>query len=524
MFNRHLARWTVLLLTLWVPAVAAGGRLQNKINGVVQSSGLGKTKVALVVADADNGQELAELNPGQSMIPASNMKLLATATALGVLGPQFMFRTELRLVRPHDWQRLPGAAVADPEFDPQHGPVLIVHGDGDPAFCDLEVMRQHDMDIEQLLQIWVEAVRNTGVARIQRLIIDDRVFDQQRFHASWPAQQMNMWYCAQVAGLNVNTNCLDVYVIPTSPGQTPQVHFSPVAQFLSPSNRAVTSSSDTFWISRRPQTNEITYWGKVKSRRTKPYRVTIHDPAMFFGQLLTNRLRDAGIQVDRFNKPDPNDLMPQGAVLHAVQTTLPVILSRCNKDSQNLYAEALLKRSGRRFTGTPGSWDNGAAAVRAFLNQRIGPKSASVIVADGSGLSRFNQVTPRVVVDLLENMHHDKAIGPLWRDSFSISGVDGTLRKRFRRELAGRVYGKSGYIDGVSCLSGYLVLPDTSPVAGRIHADGMGERTIAFSFLFNDIQPPVYVHKIKKLQEKLIDLIHQEMALQTAARTTGVKR
>ena len=93
----------------------------------------------------------------------------------------------------------------------------------------------------------------------------------------------------------------------------------------------------------------------------------------------------------------------------------------------------------------------------------------------------------------------------------NVGGVDGTLRNRFRRNLAGRVYAKSGRIDGVSCLSGYLVLPGPPSVDGRVRFDGSGERTIAFCFLFNNIQPPVHVHKIKKLQENLINLISQEV-------------
>ena len=115
------------------------------------------------------------------------------------------------------------------------------------------------------------------------------------------------------------------------------------------------------------------------------------------------------------------------------------------------------------------------------------------------------------MVDLLKSLHHDKELGQIWRHTLSISGVDGTLRNRFGRELAGRIFGKSGYINGVSCLSGYLVLPGPPSADGRVAFDGGGERTIAFCMMFNNIRPPVYVHKIKKLQERLIDLVRQEL-------------
>ena len=380
-------------------------------------------------------------------------------------------------------------------------------------------MREHDMDIDQLIQMWVEAVSGAGVRKIQQIIVDDRVFDRQMIHPSWPNDQLNMWYCAQVSGLNMNRNCLDVYVEPTFRGQSPRVTISPSVDFLKPSNRSVTGHSDTFWISRKLNTNELTYWGKIRNHRSIPYQVTIHDPATFFAKLLANRLRQSGIEIDSIRKPDMDDLIPSGEALHAVQTTLPVVLARCNKDSQGLYAEALLKRTGRQFTGSQGSWSSGAAAVRAFLNDQVGPRSATVIIADGSGLSRHNRLPPRVMIDLLSNMHQHKELGPVWRESLSISGVDGTLRNRFGRRLVGRVYGKSGYIDGVSCLSGYLVLPGPPTAGGRVAFDGSGERTIAFCMMFNEIRPPV--HKIKKLQERLVDLIHDEVTASVVSNRVG---
>jgi len=518
MFVRHLGVPFALLLILLVPA-GAFGRLQGKAHRVIQSSGLSKTQYAMMVVDLDRNEKLLDINSADQLIPASNMKLFVTAAALDMLKPDFVFRTELRLIKPHHWQEEPDWVVADPAFDPNNGPVLVIKGDGDPAFCDVQVMRQYDMSIEQLLQIWVQAVNNTGIQSIQRLVVDDRVFDRQLVHSSWPVDQLNMWYSAQVAGLNMNRNCLDIFVQPTRPGQSPLVSILPVADFLNPSNRAVTGGSDTFWVSRKLQTNELTYWGRVKSRRSTPYHVTIHDPPIFFTNLLADRLRKAGIEIQSIDKLHRDDVVPAGVALHAVQTTMSVVLNRCNKESQNLYAEALLKRLGRRFTGSPGSWKNGVAAVRTFLNRQIGSRSASVIIADGSGLSRLNRITARAMVNLLQKMHQNKLLGPEWRRSLSIGGVDGTLRNRFRH-LAGSVFAKSGSIDGVNCLSGYLVLPGPPSVEGGIRFDGSSERTIAFSFLFNNIKPPVYVHKIKSLQEKLINLIIQDV--QQSAKPVGV--
>ena len=502
--GRPLTRWAITLVLVFAPAAARGGGLQLKVEQLISAAGLKNTSVALLITDLNTGDELATIEANQPMVPASNMKLLITAAALHLLGPDYVFRTELRLIEPQDWVGMTLPAVVDEKFDPRGDPVLVVVGDGDPAFCDPKVLRQHDLNTQQLLQAWIDVIRGTGLKGFQMLLMDDRVFDHQFVHPSWPVDQFNAWYSAQVAGINFNDNCLDVYVEPTTPAQTPEVYLFPSSPFLSPLNRAVTGKSDTFWISRKIDTNELTFWGQVKNNRTAPFHVTIHDPPIFLGHLMEDRLTTSGTRVRSLARPARDDLLPPGRLLHAVQTTLPLVLQRCNKDSQNLFAEALLKRMGRAFTGTPGSWGNGTAAMRAFLNRLIGPRSATVIVADGSGLSRDNRVTARILVELLTKMHRDPLRGPLFRESLSIGGTDGTLRNRFHNGR-GRVYGKSGYINGVSCLSGYLVMPaDTG-------GPDTGDHTVAFSLLFNGIKPPVYAHHIKRLQDKIVNLIEQEV-------------
>lgn len=516
MFIR-LTRQVFFAIVLFLsPALALAG-IQTQVHEIVRSAGLQNTKVAIFIADLDNNNELVAINIDEPMIPASNMKLFVSAAALHILGPDHVFRTELRLADNDDRMTEQHDNVSAPASKPatDDGSILIIHGDGDPAFCDPKVLQNHNLDTEQLLQTWVQAVQDAGVDKVQRLIVDERVFDRKLIHPSWPSDQLNMWYCAQIAGLNINTNCIDVYVDPTQLNQSPRIKIFPDSPFITTLNRAITGRKDTFWISRKPNTNELTFRGQVKNRRTAPVYATIHDPPKFLGQLLASRLEKIGITVKSINRPAPDELLPPTRTLHVVQTTLPLVLQRCNKDSQNLYAEALLKRTGRKFTGSPGSWENGAAAVRAFLNRQIGARGAMVVITDGSGLSRNNRITTRVMINLLQAMWQDATRGPLFRESLSIGGRDGTLRKRFKQGLTGRVYGKSGYIDGVSSLSGYLILPEDPADNNR------QERTIAFSFIFNNIKPPIYVHHIKKLQNELIQLIDQHVASMPAVGIGG---
>ena len=169
-----------------------------------------------------------------------------------------------------------------------------------------------------------------------------------------------------------------------------------------------------------------------------------------------------------------------------------------------MFAEALLKRMGREFTGAAGSWDNGSAAVRRYLSEELGGRGAAVSIADGSGMSRENRVSARLFVDVLRAAYRDPEVGPVFLDSLSIGGEDGTLRKRFTRDMIGSVHGKSGYINSVSCLSGYLVFDET--------VDGEPSRVVAFSMLFNGFKPPVYAHKIKQIQNRLVRVIDKAAA------------
>ena len=479
---------------------ATGANIEAQARALIQTADLRQTVVGLMARDVHTGDVLVAVNPDERMIPASNMKLITTAAALELLGPDYTFQTEWRLI----------------DEDPQAA-VLVLKGDGDPALGDPELLLEQDLDATALLDHWVDLTSKTGVRRVQTLIIDDRVFDQQFVHPDWPVDQLNQWYCAEVAGLNFHDNCLDLYPQPTVRGHAPRVGMLPEAPFVEVINRAVTGDADTFWIHRRPDQNVITYRGKVKTARTRPVHVTVHDPPAFCAQLLAHRFAEKRIEVASIRRVELDDELPPGRMLGRVLTPLPTVLARCNRDSQNLFAEALLKRLGHQFTGAAGSWSNGGAAVRKFLSDRLGARAASITVADGSGMSRKNQVSARLLVELLTSMHADQELGPIFVDSLAVGGEDGTLRKRFGAGMTGRVHAKSGYIRSVSCLSGYLVFD--SPLDAP--PDGPAQRVVAFSILFNGFKAPVYPYQLKQLQNKLVRLLDRTVAEAESTRIGG---
>ncbi len=435
--------------------------LQSRLEMLVRSADIGDAACAFHVVDLTDGLAVAARRADQPMMPASNMKLVTTAAALALLEDDFKFTTRLY----HQAGR------------------LYVIGDGDPAFGDPTILDAMSMNIEDLLARWVSVIQRSGIDRFDAIVIDDRVFDRQRVHPNWPADQLNQWYCAEVAGLNFNNNCLDVYATPTDAG-VPLIKTRPLDAPVVMTNLARTGRRNAVWATREPGTNRITIRGEVRHQLKAPIHVTVHDPPMFFGRTLRDRLREAGVDVDEVARIGDDTVFDaaEAILLAEVQTPLDEVLARCNQDSQNLFAEALFKRMGHKATGDPGSWSSGAAAVRMFLSKAIGPDAAQIVVDDGSGLSRGNRIAPALLTRLLQRMRLMNDLGPRYLRSIDSTGENGRMDARFngRRRPDARLLAKSGYIRGVVALSGYLIRDD--------HA-------YAFSIMLNDFDKPVYLGK-----------------------------
>ncbi len=509
-------KWTVLLVCGLVWASSAAADIESDLRNVLQSANLGSTRVSVFVQDAQTGEVLAEIDADRMMVPASNLKLVTTAAALAVLGPEFAFETTLL--------QLP--------FDPNTGEArLAIVGGGDPAFGDpvllarLENQINEDRPDEKLIALnpgvilddWADDtaqhLREQGSPRVAPLLIDDRIFDREFIHPHWPEDQLDFYYCAQVGGINFYNNIIDITAVPERSGQAPRVRLYPLAPTVDTRNLAKTGRTQGFWIDRKPQTNALTFRGTLKHSIDTPVKITTHDPPIYLGELLRDELGERGIMLDRVERVQPQQPKLQGEVLERFRTTLPWIIDRTNQDSHNLFAEALFKRLGYELTGAPGSFENGSAAVRQFLSRRLAQqvRTAGVQIDDGSGLSHANLISTRILSALLVSMHRDEALAEIYRLSLAKAGDNGSLRHRLQKDITGVCFAKTGYIarkvDGqnvsASGLSGYLVMP-----AGE---DGEPGRTIAFSMLFNDFKPQFSNRRIKAVQDQMVRAMDQEL-------------
>ena len=489
--------WKLVLAAIVAFAFTFPARadLPGEVAGLLNSSGLQRSSIAISICDASTDATLVSINADQPMTPASNMKLLTSGAALHYLGPRFEFAT--RLIRAGD--------------------KLIVRGDGDPAFGDpelLEIMNvggQEGLDVDVFLDLWVQPVVAAGITNISELIVDDRVFDREFVHPTWPVDQLNRTYCAQISGLTFHANILRFYPRPDSGGRPNVSNFEPHMPWVFITNRGTCKAKgneiNDAWLARQLETNHLTLYGNVRSAYRPPYNVpvTVHDMPEQFAHLMADTLQKAGVKVGSYRVASASDPAFEGeSIGPAITTPISTVLTRCNRDSANFYAECMIKRLGHAMTRQPGSWLNGGAIVRHAVHERLDGSAAAsgLVVADGSGMSRENRVTAALLTAWLNSFHQDDRLGPMFADSLAEPGDEGTLRKRFHSsDLRGAtVQAKSGYINHVSCLSGYVTAPDG--------------RRFSFSVLGNGLKNPGAIANAKRLQEKIVVAIAKELAAQ----------
>lgn len=484
-----------LLAVLMAVTTAVHADLRIEVERALRTNTLGSATVGISIRDSDTNVELVGIAADRPMIPASNMKLLTTGVALHLLGEDFAFQT--KLLRDDDR--------------------LIILGDGDPAFGDpdlLAIMQVGDtegVDVETFLRLWTRAVKEAGVTSVREVIVDDRIFDREFVHPTWPVEQLNRRYCAEVAGFNFHLNTLHFFPKPTR-GSRPNIsEFTPHARWLdvanSGTNRTGEGDSNTAWLARAPGSNDLRFHGNVKFAYRVPVPVTLHDMPTFFARLFSDRLESAGITVREHRVSDSTDPRSTGEVVGPIISTgIGTVITRANRDSNNLYAEALLKRCGAEISKQPGSWMNGSAVARHAIHERLGNPGLveGVVIADGSGLSRDNRVSPQTLSAWLNTFHRDSTLGPIFLESLAEPLTPGTLSKRFRNtNLHGtRVQAKSGYINGVSTLSGFVTSAD-------------GTRR-SFSIMVNDIPGSGTLQRARQLQEQIVSLIAADIAVAPA--------
>lgn len=405
-------------------------------------------------------QTLYAHNAEKFFVPASNVKLLTTAAALTQLGPTFRIQTTV--------YQIPAA---------DRSVMLQVVGRGDPSLTDAQ------------LKTLAQQLREQGIQQVQTLIVDDQYFQGDRVNPTWEWEDLQAGYGTTVNSLILNQNAVGLRLIPQAVGQALAVEWddpavAPLWQVLNQSTTVATTAPEFVQVGRDLVQPVLYVRGQLRvGSKPEPVAVSLPDPTRHFLERFQQILMDYQIQVEQTRMS--SDPLPVAAYPLAVVTSpsLAELLVETNQQSNNLYAEVLLRLlAGERSPSqTTSSLEAGLNVLQQLLTD-LGVDPDGYHLVDGSGLSRHNLISPIALVEILQAMARSPYTDT-YRASLATAGISGTLGARFQdTAVRGQFQGKTGSLDGITALSGYLVRAGASQLAVSIlvnYAEQTGEAQAA---------------------------------------------
>jgi serine-type D-Ala-D-Ala carboxypeptidase/endopeptidase (penicillin-binding protein 4) len=448
-------RWTRPIAALaFAVLLSACASLQGDIGKTLNAPGLEGTRWGLVVMAMD-GRELVSIRPDERFLPASNTKLFTVAAAFHRLGD---------VTRPDPSM---GASVRiEPRTDAP--PDLVLIGGGDAMLIDAD-----DCERDCLSDLADMVVVN-GLTRVGAIFGDDRLFPHEPWGPGWNQDDLIYRSGAPASALVVNSNEVVLEISPgEKPGDPVRATWREDDAYFQLRNEAVTveGDKDTLRIEAEPGGEIVRLHGTV-GIDVGPQRIPMaaNDPAVIAAFRFQRLLKERGIEVlggiqsrhRQLTLADEPKTRGEGVASETPAGTeigrlLPPALIDdlrfLNKQSQNLHAEVLLRRLGLVDGG--GSRSEGLAVVEAMLDE-IGVDRGMWDLSDGSGMSTYNRVTPRMVARFLR-WTSLQPWSEAFRSTLAVGGIDGTLSRRFRETpLQGRIFGKTGTLTGTNALSGFM--------------------------------------------------------------------
>ncbi len=442
--------WILFIISFPVYQCVAATSLemiQTRISQYLKRPGIRSTHWGMEVIDTADNQVLVSLNPDRPFTPASVLKVLTTSAALEKLGPDFRFRTGVYT----NGSLLPDGTLA--------GDLYLV-GRGDPNLTETP----EDPSAKPAIRELAEKLAALGVRRVDGNVIgDDSYFDPATAGKGWTAQDLRSVYGSPICALSINNNVVWISVWPAKAKQLVKVGMEPRTSYYRIRNLGVTGARKarrTAGVRLVRGTRTIVVSGVLPEGQSINRYVLMERPAEVAAAILKDELQRNGIvvsgQLGVLHSGDMPPAVHRSLTLLVERESPPLIgeLEVINKQSQNLHAEMLLRTLGAEFAGE-GTEEAGLQVVRNFLVE-AGIEDQQVNLGDGCGLSRENLVTPRFQTSLLKYISTRPYFGP-FLGTLAVSGTDGTLRNRMTAEpMRGVIFAKTGTLNGVSALSGYM--------------------------------------------------------------------
>jgi D-alanyl-D-alanine carboxypeptidase/D-alanyl-D-alanine-endopeptidase (penicillin-binding protein 4) len=420
-FRARIAHWT--------------GEAQRLSKGAATASNV---RVAACVRELGAPQELVALRADEPKVPASNMKLATTAAALLLFGRGAEWVTPCEAVGTLANGTLTGDLVLRAGGDPVHDPA----GRG---------------EVEARFDALARALARAGLAHVTGdVVLDEGSFEDPAPGPGWPdASQHWAEYCALSGGFSASGGVLHAFVRAGRVGTAAALEVHPAPHGLASSYGVTTVAGSSVDVRVGATESTVTVRGTLGATLGEYAAEFAHpDPVALFGAQLLAALERAGIGLDGAVRRTRG--ARRGRVLAELRSPMAASLEAINAESKNGVADQLFLSLGHALFGE-GTRAGGARAVAQAL-EGLGVPGRDLSQVDGSGLSREDRVTARALCALLERvLAAEPETARLYRGSLAVMGAKGTLAERLRgTPAAGRVFAKTGWIAGVSTLSGYV--------------------------------------------------------------------
>lgn len=476
-------------MTIATAAAQTAEGIQQKIETIVNGDVLGEAVVG-VCARTGDGRTLVDINAGDMLVPASNMKLISTGTALHALGGKYRYKTSVA----YDGNIVDGVLIGD----------LYIVGGGDPTVGSKDSIAA---PVEHTFALWERLIRDAGINEIDGRVVGTSgdFFTGMAEEPSWMWSDIGTYYGAGVTGLmfyeNVQSFNVSAGAEPGAPVNiSPSYPAVPWMEFRYDCSTGKAGTGDQLYM----YTSDLSPVAEIRGTFAvdrKPKRVDCSNkfPELTCAYNFSEWLNSHGITCSREAADNRlHDTAQPDSLTLIGQTQSPVlkrIVFETNHASNNLYAETLLKTLGKELRNE-GCYDSSYVAVRNVLKEIGVDISRGLKIQDGSGLSRQNLVSPDFFCRYLEAMMGQECFED-FVESLPSPGGTGTLAsnmKNYPEETKARIKAKSGSMNGVRCYSGYI-----------IPSEGCKDDTIIFSIMVNNSDEPTW--KVRPLLDKIMGML-----------------
>jgi serine-type D-Ala-D-Ala carboxypeptidase/endopeptidase (penicillin-binding protein 4) len=449
-------------------------QLQADLSAIFETPQFERSFWSVLVRLGASDDDLYSLNAAKLMMPGSVMKIVTVAAAAELLGWDHQFETKVVSVAPVDQGVLRGD--------------LVVIGGGDPSISERS-------DTPGTLLAIARQLRDAGITRVEGGVIgDDDFFDDNGFGDGWTLDNLPYGYAAAVSALEYNEGSVDLVIrAGAAAGDPVTIQVRPGGSGVQIDNQLVTvaeSGTGRLTLHRLPGSPRVVVRGQIPAKAAPFARTaSVDNPTAFFVSVLRDTLIAEGIQVDGdavdiddfLAKPD---LSAARTLVSHKSPPLRQLAASMMKVSQNQYAEMLLRSLGASGAMGASSTREASGALGMLSALRIrgvlkgwNIADDSYVIADGSGLSRYNYVASSALVGILQRMRAEPKHASAFAETLPVTGRDGTVSKRLAGTAAeGRVRAKTGTVDNVRAIAGYV--------------DTASGETLVFSIIANNFTVP----------------------------------